>query len=326
MSSSTSSFKTELKVVALVVILLAGSELAVRSREQALSLDVRHIRQIPAISQEMTEGEGLRVLFLGNSMTRYGVEPGAVEGELRARGFDAPLRIVRVYPDATGLTDWYYAFNHYFVDAGRPPDVLIVGFASNDLTDARPLQPWRLAQYYTAAHDVPEVFAWDVRDFDGRVDFLLSDVSSSFANRRRVRERMLDLFVPYYRESAQQINRAQQAKDKRSAASLPAPTYGRLGRLGRLASNHGVRVVLVAMPQRESYDLDPQLRTATERAGMTLIDARSVDGLGREGFVDEMHLNSGGAMLYSRFLARQLAPPLREAFEAKVKHTSPAGE
>src|SRR5687767_1062645 len=122
MSSSTSSFRTELKVLALVVAALAACELVVRLREQALSLDVRHIRQIPEISARLAQGEGLRLLFIGNSMTRYGVEPEILGREITAQGI-APLRIERVFPDATALPDWYYAFQHHFVAPDRPPDV-----------------------------------------------------------------------------------------------------------------------------------------------------------------------------------------------------------
>lgn len=296
-----------------MLLVLAGGELFVRLRESALSLDVQHIRRIPSIAQELMRGEGGRVLFLGNSMTRNGVDVPIVEQELRAEGLNSPLRIERVYPDATGLAEWYYAFNHYFVAAGRLPDVLIIGFAANDLSDNRPPQPSRLAQYYTGAGDVPEVFAHDVKDFEARAEFLLSRLSASFANRTRMRERALDMFIPYYRESAQEINRAQQVMKKKEGAPA-APTYRRLERLGRLAASRGVRVLLVAMPQREPYELDQQLQPTIERAGMTLIDARAPDGLGREAFVDEMHLSTDGAAVYSRHLARQLASPLRDVF------------
>lgn len=313
MSSSISSFRTELKVVALVLLVLAGSELFVRLRERALSLDVQHIRQIPSIAKKMSSGEGGRVLFLGNSMTRNGVDVPIVEQELRAHGLAAPLRIERVYPDATGLAEWYYAFNHYFVAAGRLPDVLIIGFAANDLSDNRPPQPTRLAQYYTGARDVPEVFAHDVKDFEARAEFLLSKLSASYANRTRIRERTLDILIPHYRETAQEINRAQQAMKKKGGAPV-ALTYARLERLGRLAASHGVRVILVAMPQREPYQLDPQLQPTIERTGMIFIDARAAFGLGSAAFVDEMHLSTDGAAVFSRHLARQLASPLSDIF------------
>ena len=315
MSSSTSSFRSELKVVALIVVALAACELVVRLREQSLSLDVRHIRQIPDIAARLAEGDGLRVLFIGNSMTRYGVEPEIVEREMASQGI-APLRIERVFPDATALPDWYYAFKRYFDAPVRAPDVLVVCFASYDLQDSQPIHSWRLAQYYTNLGDVPEVFREDIRDFDSRAEFLLSDASAAFANRTRVRERALDLVIPNYRETAQQINRTQQSQAG-ERLSRKQPTYRRLARLGQLAQSRGVKVILVAMPERVDYELDTQLQPAAEAAGMTLLDSRAGHGLKPDSYVDEMHLGAGGASIYSQFLARQLAPTLRGIFDRK---------
>jgi hypothetical protein len=305
MSSSTSSFKIEARVIALVLLVLLGCELFVRTREQSLSLDLKHIGEIPAISQKMTEGPGLRVLFIGNSMTRYGVDTETFEREMKAQGV-GPLHIEKVFPDATGLPDWHYAFKHYFVEAGHLPDVLIVGFAARDLQDDYAVEPTRLARYYSSSRDIPEVFSQDVTDFDGRVAFLLSSLSSSFANRSRVRTRALDALIPYYRDTAQQLNRDMKTGQARSAAQS-SHTYKRLERFITLAGEKGVRVIFVAMPLREAYTLDPLVQKTVEDGGMTFVDCRQVTGLGRESYVDEMHLKPEGAAVYSQFLARQLA-------------------
>lgn len=312
-------------MVALVLVALAACELVVRLREQSLSLDVRHIRQIPDISARLAGGDGLlRVLFIGNSMTRYGVEPEIVEREMSAHGV-APLRLERVFPDATALPDWYYAFKRYFDAPRRAPDVLVVCFAANDLQDSQPIHSWRLAQYYTTFADVPEVFREDIRDFDSRAEFLLSDASAAFANRTRVRERALDIFIPNYRETAQQINRTQQTQAGERLARAQ-PTYRRLARLGQLAGSRGVRVILVAMPERIEYELDPGLQPAAEAAGMTLIDSRAGHGLKPDSYVDEMHLGEGGARIYSEFLARQLAPKLQGILDAKRQAATAGGK
>jgi hypothetical protein len=305
MSLSTSSFKIEARVIAVMFLVLLGSELVVRTREQYLSLDLKHIGQIPAISRSMTEGQGTRVLFIGNSMTRYGVDANTFEREMQAQGV-GPLRIEKVFPDATGLPDWYYAFKHYFVETNHLPDVLIVGFAAKDLQDDYAVEPTRLARYYSNSRDIPEVFSEDVKDFDGRVEFLLSSISSSFANRSRVRTRILDALVPYYRDTAQQLNREMKTAQARSRAST-THTYKRLERFIQLASLKGVRVIFVAMPLRDDYMLDPAVRKIVEDGGMTFVDCRQVAGLGRESYVDEMHLKPEGATVYTQFLARQLA-------------------
>ncbi|HEX8773143.1 MAG TPA: hypothetical protein VF735_06020 [Pyrinomonadaceae bacterium] len=310
MSLSTSSFRNELRVVAVVLLVLLGGEVVVRLSERSLSLDVTHIRQIPEISRKMTESPGTKVLFISNSMIRYGVDPGIFEREMEAHRL-GPLSVGRVFPDATALPDWYYAFKHYFVDANRLPDVLIVCFAAKDLHDDVPPVPARLAHNYTSASDIPELFSQDLLDFDNRADFMLADLSSAYANRMRVRTRVLDDLIPNYRESAQVMNRTQKAMKKSAdagdATASSAPGYQRLQRLISLARNHNVRVIFVAMPLREEYALDPQLQRVIEAEGMSFFDFREVDGINQVSFVDEMHLTPGGASVYSEFLARQLA-------------------
>lgn len=302
-------------MIALVLLVLAGCELFVRRGERALSRDVQHIRSIPETARELTAGEGLRVLFLGNSMLRSGVEEPLLEEELRAQGV-GPLRVGRVFPDATGLVDWYYAFKHYFVAPRRLPDVLVVCFAARDLEDGRRGQPWRLARYYTAPEDFPEVFAKELPEFDTRAEFSLAYVSAAYANRTRAQTRLLDRIIPHYRETAQQINRAQQQQAPGGHAAAAPPTYERLDRFINLAKGHGVRVIFLAMPLRDEYALDPELRKTIEAAGMTLVDGRHVKGIGAETFEDEMHLNGDGAEIYTRFLARRLAPQLGGSPEA----------
>ncbi len=305
MSSSTSSFKNEVKVVCLVLLVLAGCEVVMRSREQSLSVDLKHIREIPAISQELVEGDGTKVLFLGNSLTRNGVDTAVLKKELLGKGV-GPVRIERVFPDATNIKDWRYVFKHDFVDTGRLPDFLIICFATAHLQDDQYLQINQLARYFSSPRDIPQIFSEDVRDFDSQVEFILSALSASFTNRTRVRTRVLDALIPHYRESAQHINDSlKAAADKRRDHAQP--TYQRLEQLMALARANGVRIVFVAMPQEKPYTLDPRLKKTVEDAGMTLVDCRAVEGLDQKSYLDEAHLNSAGANIFSRFLADQLA-------------------
>jgi hypothetical protein len=306
MFSSTSSFRAELKVVAFVLLVLAGSEVLLRFSEPLLSLDVKHIQQIPAISQSLAAGKGERILFLGNSQVRAGIDPNVIEQELKARGV-GPVHIERVFPDATTLPDWDRAFRHYFISTARLPEVLVLCFSDIALQDTNAVDPTRLGHYYSSPGEVPEILEQDLREFDSRAEFVLASLSFSFANRMRVRTRALDLLVPGYRDSAQRINRDL----KRShSGTIARNSYNRLARFLALAAAQGVRVIVVAMPQPVAYSLDPQIKLTVEGAGMNLLDCRSVDGISTASFADEIHLASGGAAVYSRFLGRELAGPI----------------
>ena len=304
MSSSTSSFRTELKVLCAVALLFAASELGVRRLEKSASTDLK----VPAVARSLAEGGGVRVLVLGNSLIRGGLELELFRRELGEQGARG-VRVERVSPLNTLVGDWYYVFKHHFVDARRVPDVLVVCFAAGHLQDA-PIKRTLIARYHSGAVDIPQIFADDVKDFDGRVEFLLSAAFASYAYRTNVSRRVLDALVPHYPESAERINKALRAEaDERPGAGQP--TYRRLEKLVRAARGLGVRVILVAMPVGFSYQLDPGVERLAEDAGALLLDTRAVPGLGADGYDDGLHMNQSGAAVYSRFLAHRLAQHLK---------------
>lgn len=294
-------------MIAVVLLVLAGSEVAIRFSEPWLSLDVKHIQQIPAISQSLVAGKGERILFIGNSQVRAGIDPSVIEQELKARGV-APVHIERVFPDATSLPDWYRAFKHYFIGPARLPEVLVLCFSDIALQDNGDINPTRLGHYYSSAGEIPEILNQDVREFESRAELVLASLSFSFANRIRVRTRALNLIVPNYPDTAQRINR--DMKSEKHAGANPQTSYTRLSRLIALAKEQGVRVIVVAMPQQKMYSLDPQIRATVEGMGMSFLDCRKVDGIGPTSFADEIHLAGAGALTYSRFLGRELAGPI----------------
>jgi hypothetical protein len=304
MSSSTSSFKTEIKVILMVVAALAACELIVRVFERRLSVDAK----IPELSKRLAEGEGRLVLVLGNSLVRDGVNPDILEAEMRAQNV-GPIHIERTYMMNTIVNDWYYAFKHHFVDTGRLPGVLVICFSNNHLDDALIQRPL-VARYYSGLRDIPQIFSEDVKDFDGRVEFLLSAWSASFTHRTNVERRALDTVIPHYRETATRINDSLTDEVTKRAHDYQ-PTYRRIEQLIRLAEDHGVRVVLVAMPVESPYRINPQINRAVETTGATFIDSRAAEGLSKESYTDGMHMTSDGAAIYSRSLARQLADYLK---------------
>ena len=131
--------------------------------------------------------EGRSILVFLNSLIRDGVNTDIMEAEMRAQGV-GPIHIERAYLMNTIINDWYYAFKHHFVDTGRLPGLLVVCFSNNHLEDASIQRPL-VARYYSSPRDIPQIFADDVPDFDGRVDFLISAGSASSHDRTNVQRR-----------------------------------------------------------------------------------------------------------------------------------------
>jgi hypothetical protein len=301
MSSSTSNFKQEFKVLAIVAAVLLTNELAVRGLETRLSVDMVHIRSLPQVAARLKYCRDLRVLFVGNSKARSDINPSVMKDTLARLGAP-PITIERLHPEATTVMEWYYYFKHYFVDSGCKPDVLVVCFTSFALRDDRLVFPERLGGYSTGAEDTMEVFRDDLHDFGRRTEFLLSKASCAFANRRRIRIRALDTLIPGYRTAAVQLNAMLRFKD----VAATAHEYRIMIRFINLASGEGITVLFVAMPMRDDYPVDSGVLSTIQNHGLPYLDLRHVEGIGAEQFEDSLHLNAEGAVVFSRQLATDL--------------------
>ena len=308
--------KANLKVISVVLAILVGCEIAVRLGERSFSFNIRHIRSIPSLADKIDHETGISVLFLGNSLITYGIDPIVFLDEMRANGV-GPLQFERVAPDASSIREWRYAFKHFFLDRGHNPDALVVNFAAGHLEDQQKIHPSDLAAFYTSFNDIPYIFAEDVQSFGDRTEFLLSHVFRLFAYREAISKRILDLVVPNYRSAMTQIN----TKMRDGSSNEHIPTYRTLERFSAESLRRGVRLILVAMPLQHPYRLDPRLPDKARELGITLIDARNVQGLTASQFIDPMHMDRAGAILYTRTLAGLLVDPLNAVRQAE--HRTP---
>ncbi|MFV0442392.1 MAG: hypothetical protein ACK5Q5_02345 [Planctomycetaceae bacterium] len=306
----------ELKVVALVVASLICSEIGMRCLSVRLSKDVAHLAQFDEIAAEINAqvpGDPIRVLFLGNSLTRYGVAAEPFE-QAAAAAAGRPVHVVKMTPDNTALADWFYAYRNYFAEQGRTPDLLVIGFQGPHLLDAPSIHPQRLARFYCTADDWPDLRRDDLQGFEAQAAFVAASHSSLLADRDRIERRALDLLIPDYQAGIQTLN--ERIKLHASSSRSAVPTYHRLVRLLDLARKNGTQVVLAAMPVPTLYDIDPTLRVLAREHGAKLIDCRHVAGITDQMFPDGLHMNGEAAACYSQHLARSLT------WNASPKHVA----
>lgn len=303
----------EPRVVLCLLALLGAGETGMRLYEGRLSKDVRHLETFEELAARISappQAGETRVLFLGNSLTRYGVDVAEFTRAVAVSGREV-VRVERLMPDNTAVADWYYAYRSYFADCHRAPDVLVIGFAGGHLHDAPSRHPERLARYYCRLSHLPELCRRDLLTVEDRTGFALAGLSSLLCNRDRLESRALDLLIPGYREGIQELNR-RLAQEPLSAGRLP-PTFHRLRELLALARGQGVEVILAAMPVPSAYDLPPELGNIADEFGVGLIDCRRVPGVAPEMFPDGLHMDARAARLYTRFLAwawTASAPPV----------------
>lgn len=304
MNLFTSSFKTEAKVVAVVLLALLACELALRKFETSLSLDLKHIRAIPRLAEDLAQAKGMRILFLGNSFTRVSVDPNVFSTEMKARGFNH-LAVQRVFPDGTQLNEWYHAFKTYFVESGRAPDLLVIITGRAHLQD-QPIDPHPFGAYFSSRSDVVAFLTDSTKSVDDKMKFLLARYSALSANRHRIEPRVLNLIIPHYQNCVQRINeeRLRASADPRRSKEI---TYSRLEKLLELGEKKSIPIVIATVPMSQPYAMDPKISQLVAAHQMTFIEASKIEGIDSSNFPDGYHIDQRGAEEYTRRIAAELA-------------------
>ncbi len=284
-----------------------------RTLETRLSPDAAHVASLPGVARQLAEGEGDRVLFLGNSFTQAGVDRDLVVDQLARHGRRATVGLA--YPDDTSIIEWFYLFRQFFVRPGQVPDLVVVSFFRRNLHDSQ----WqfeeyqRIGRWYSSAGDTAEIVAGSGAGFGELTELTLCRLSAAFAARQHVQRRLLRLLAPFYRHTAQAVN--QGFKEVRDRSHPRVSSFRLVDRLIELAEEHGAWLVFVAAPQPFSYPIEDGLLERIDSGGAIFVDARKVEGIFPGSFPDGLHLDRPGRQVYSRLLARGLAagPGLRHS-------------
>ena len=299
-----------------VVVIFAGLEFFTRTVLFRASKDFSRFATYDRKSGELVQQPGMRIAFIGNSLTGEGVDPQMFANELG--GLSAESVAAKLFTaDASKINVWHYLVNRHFWRPERHPDLLVVNFYENNLVDGHPLEIGRFAQFFAEPCDWPEVFAHDVTGFGERLEFLLSSSWATFAARDRIKERVLGVVVPHYRELTIQTNdiRKQQRAAIVEVAAPKKETHEVLKRFLARANEHHSKIVFVAFPTiipgrerpYQPYELNPETLRIIREAGMEFLDLRQVPELTPEMYADDIHLNEIGRPIYSRYLAKELS-------------------
>ena len=288
--------KVILSIIAMLVFLTA----CLHFGEKWVSQDIRHIKQIPTIINDLMLEPPPRVLFLSNSLTHEGIQPEVIAPIWAANGLSASIG--RIYPDDTNIADWTYLYRGYVQAVDAPIDTLVLTFANDQLSDTTPnferlgeFGGWSLA---------PAAFANDVTSLSGRIRYLLGATSTLWRNKERVQTRVLAL-LPGYKSFAVDLNRAREAEHVEPAGQ---PTYNRLTRFLCMVPA-ATKVVFVASPLPTIYYLPPGLRATIAAHGADLINMQGLVGpLTPDDFPDGYHLSDEAAARFSKALAIKLKP------------------
>ena len=316
MTSSISSFRGELKVLAAVLLALGAGEIAARHLAPALDSDRKHIAQFPRIANDLAAAKPPRILFLGNSLFLHGIDVDVVKAGLAKGGYPGAA-VKRVTPVGTDMVDWIYLYSRYFARSGHVPDVVVLGFARHHFVDMPPKELERLGRHFIGTSDIPELFKTDVDAFGDRVQVLLSYSTAMMGDHLLYQQRIMDGIIPEYREGTRWVSHRLEERDEEQARrrnggreTTPEYTFVRARRFAELLRASGAHGVFVPIPLPDFWTLPDRGPAVVRASGMTWLDGRTVPGLRPEHWYDGYHLSEEGAKIFSEFLGREIARDL----------------
>jgi len=168
--------------------------------------------------------------------------------------------------------------------------------------------------------DVPEVLLEDLRDIETNGQYLQARVSMLYADRWDIRIGLLYQLDHNLWPGITWVNSAQLTAKSKPVQAPPA-TYSVLTRMLELARVNHALTILVAMPARERYSIEPELAEILKQYKVPILDSRTIPGLTAGDFQDGWHLNPKGAKIFTVYMADQLAAAIVSDVPAEAELT-----
>jgi hypothetical protein len=297
-----------------LMAIISFIEIIFRVFECKLSGDILQIHEIPNTSKSFADSKYSKILFVGNSLIGEAVDASLMTSILNNK-ITKKIKIAKAVPDGSDLPEWYFLIKNNFIKKNCIPDIIIIGFAwNNAFSDKNGVDHVRLAGSYCNISDIAEISDMGMKGSEKYLEFLLSKLSSVYVNKQDIRNRSLDLIIPYYRNFTQLTNRITSKNtksnfDEKFDRTENIEKYQNLERLINSLANHSVKLILIAMPVVSEYKIDPLLRSKINK-DISFLDFRNLDVIKENMFVDPIHLGEKGRVAFTRALADSLVPVL----------------
>lgn len=306
MSTSTTSEPTRPRRDLLLAVALFATfvllDIVLRATHDRLSGNLAHVREIPGIISELgargasDQGASGATLLLGNSLTNNGVDASVLAQP-----------VGKVTPDGTSFWDWQCILDEQVVShPERKISRVVMGTAWHLASDETRADPSRLSSQFCSLGDIARPASLGITTPGDIGEFIAARASRIYALRDTLRNRGLDKFIPHYKRFASEQNAAGRTDQEAPAAEHHVPYEG-LKAMARKLKGRGTSLVMVLMPIRKPYEVDPALAQLAKDGDIRLIDYRGLPGIEPRHFLDDMHLGPEGRTVLTAQLARDLA-------------------
>jgi hypothetical protein len=291
-------------IIIAVLAVLCLLEVSIRFFENNLSGNLNHINEIPGILAQYVQDDKPTILFLGNSLINESVDIAQLDQLLGGK-----YHVNKITPDGTSIWDWSRILeNQVLKKQANHIDYLVVGFAWGLLSDRYHPNPSRLGGYFAKIEDYPQLYKDGMQSFADFSEFVLGRGSKLFVNREAVRNKVMIQLIPYYerfvREANQAAGKPEDTQQKTKDTNGVKHQYLILSRIFQRLKDNGTKVIVVAMPIEQPYEVDPPLVSALNEATVEYLDYRDFFVEKNGVYKDGVHLNALGRDHFTSNLGR----------------------
>jgi hypothetical protein len=236
------------------------------------------------------------VLLTGNSLLLEGVQLDSLHDSLAPQ-----YEVSRLAIEQTHYLDWYYGLRR-LLEEGSHPSVIVLCLATEQVASRFTLGE-SFARRQMSARDFPLVVRESKLDKTTASTYLFAHWSNWLANKGFIRQDVLILLVPHFRELAGRI--ADHAPHINDPSVLLGMAQQRLPELHDLAQTYGIKVVLLVPPTLHQ-DHSQEIQEMGDRIGVPVWVPSPPGEFPRDLFRDGFHLNPQGAGIFTERLAKQI--------------------
>jgi hypothetical protein len=285
-------------IVGLAAILL-GFELGSPLILEHLSRTERRVESELQAAKNLHPVTGDRrptVLLAGNSLLLEGVQLDHLHDSLASE-----YEVSRLGIEQTHYLDWYFGLRRLLQEGSRP-SLIVLALATDQLASRFTLGE-QFAHRQMSVQDFPLAIQESKLDRTTASTYLFAHWSNWLADKGVIRQRVLILLVPNFRELAGRI--ADHGAHVNNPEVLVGAARQRLPELKDLAQTYGVKIVLLVPPTlREDHSREIQELGAEAGVGVWVLSppGEFPRSLYRDGF----HLNVEGSEIFTTRLAEQI--------------------
>jgi hypothetical protein len=236
------------------------------------------------------------VLLTGNSLLLEGVQLDALRANLAAQA-----EVSRLAIEQTQYFDWYFGLRR-MLQEGSHPSMIVISLATDQFASRLSLDE-SFAHRQLSARDLALAVREMKVDKTSASTYLFAHFSNWLADKGFLRQDVLILLVPHFRELAARI--ADHGAHIHDPGVLLAMAQQRLPELHELAQTYGVKIVLLVPPTLRS-DHSLEIKQLGDTIGVLVWVLSAPGEFPRSLFRDGFHLNSQGSEIFTTRLANQI--------------------